>query len=691
MSAPRLAPGLLLLVVAAGAFAQEAPRADQEVHRELVVDHGWGFMLAAPAPGWHAMGEVAARRVHTEAVAAILSEDVGVPITVSVKPRTVAAGERARSMVENYAFLDKQVLKLEEGTVADRPATLFEVSGRSGGNRVRITGAILEHRGHLFELLMVHQGEALPAGAFWGTWEAFQLLDGEGPLPGREPAGVTPPDTQGIGWRVRAGTFESAFLGVRIEPRRLRGLRLAVAAVARALMPGAEVILLDDASGIGLALVPMRASNAAGVKEWKEALLRTAGPAATAGPEVEYAFAGGETVALSALSTAGPNPVAFQHGVAMIDSTARFQVWGYAQAATPEQTRAVLGRACAAVELLEDGVRAELEAELTRGPDPYGRVGPDWCYRRDVYRHFGHDLSWTRPAGPWRVTLDDQTLAATAHGALIVAEAPRLGLRGWIACQRTPGYTLETLHPVVVRMVTRGKYMPLRNEVSTTRGGTPVHLSLVDVESPGVPRPRALVASACAGDRLIQAVVVGSVPDLEAAGDQVRALVDGLTVSDEDLVAEGAVEGGWRDERLGFELRAPGEGWTIGPNLRPGIVHPQSVRELQAIDEAGHRLLLMVVGDVEQGADPAFYEDYLRRSALGAIGTRLHVDVSEGVEQDTLGGVPARHLRGKLGTRGQLHLYLLHRASVHVVFSVVDEKGDGPPLGELKGCLRLLE
>lgn len=678
------------LACVGAARAQDAPRSDQEVLADRVVDHGWGFELVAAGKDWQRLGEADARRMQPEAVAAVMHLPSGVPVFAIVSERHGrAAHEVVQARVDGSGFADKQVVAQGPTTVAGRDAEMFELTGRWESYRMRFAGVAIERGEHVLELISFGTFEQTGPGSGYARWDVLRLLGDAAAAPGRAQAAASTPDRRGVGWRVRDGVLESAVCGVRLRAVGT-GMRLATGLEARMTLPGAEAALADDARQLAVALVPARplGGQAAEVAALtRELLVRSYGAAAAvttftlAAPEAE-----GGVVAFEQLSLAPQGRrLEVAVGVVSADGAARVQLMACWQRGADAAGRDALARTLGALEVLDEAPLEALARELEALPDPESKVTDTLAYRRGLLRSFEHDLTFARPArGLWRVTIDREALAGLG-GGLALLEAPLLGLQGWISVHRQRGYSADSFHAWAVR--SHGG-RPLAPPVRRRAPGAELRVSWLEQPGAGDLAERLVLATAVAGERLVTVAVSGAGRDLEAERELVLSVFDGLTLLDRDLRDFEQTEAYVRDERLGFELRRPAEGWTLAVGEEQATIGSHG-RVVKARDAAGHQVEVLAVSAPLDAVDPRTYEDYLLRMALRSISDDFELRPSD-LEKGALAGTPCRRLRAKIAG-GRIDVFLLHREGVSLVLGVFDPDGEGPPLADLQGCLELLD
>lgn len=705
--APARLATLLGLVLACAAPAGEPPhsdaaapprRRDQELQPDgaRLVDHGWGFELGRPGADWRLMEEAEARRVRFGAVAGLVHDGSRSALLVLPRPagaRAVEAVVAARQAT--LELTDLQTTPPEKRPLAGQEAVAWEARGRRGQHRLEVAGAVLIERGRRLELLWV-----TPAGsALQAPWEALRLTGAPGPLAGRPPVGRATPDLEGIGWRVADGVAESGTLGVRVDPRGT-GLRLLVGSGARRAVSDAELVLGDDDRQVVVGLVPLGGPPGDVAAVWTGARWgygRPQGPPPKPLPPVpvtkgqlELALGSGQQVSLRWDRHEDPShPWEAGEGVLVVDGAPRLLVRARARVRPDSQRREVLAAALDCLSALAAAEREELAAALLARPDPQGQVGKDWWYRGDALRHAELDLTFARPAG-WRMVLDEEVLAAPGQATLLVAEAPRLGIVAWAEAWRPREDDPAAFHAAALQELASGQGAEPAGEPHAGRGGVSFRCSWPEGSPlPGVPRARTLIATAVQAGRALRVVVTGPSEALEAARGAALALLDGFKLEGFDLEDEAENESAWRSKRLGVIFRTPGEGWR----LLASAAHGSRTRQLEARDDDGRRLLLLIAGAAADAPDPAEAEELLRQALLRELeqGDEEALDLAAARPlEEQLGGAPCRRFQIALGA-GPAELLFCHPPGRHVLLvSLAPEEGAPLPWEEVKRSLQLL-
>jgi hypothetical protein len=469
-------------------------------------------------------------------------------------------------------------------------------------------------------------------------------------------------------------------------------MRLATGSVARATIAGAEAAVCDDPRRVGVGLVPARppGSEAGEVTTMMRGLLlQTFGSPpeleafTVAAPEVD-----GGQVPFARWEVPGEGgPLEMAHGVLSVDGRARMQLLAYWPKGSLTDGVDALRRTLANLEVLDPAPLEALERELAQLPDPESEVMATLAYRKGVLRAFSPDLTFARPTGGlWRVALDADSLSNFGGAGLVMFEEPRLGLTAWVTVHQQGGYTDETFHAWVVSSYGGRVVVPAKRH--RAKDG-PMRVSWLEVAGEGELATRVLVATAIKGQRLVTVGVSGTTRDLEANRKVVLSILDGLSILDYDLRDFEQAETYLRDERLGFRLDSPADGWTLAVGEQQENLGSH-VRVVKAQDAGGHRVEVFAVSASLDAIDPTAYEAYLLRMALHSINAAFDGLQPTEMEKSTIAGAPCRHVRLKTED-GKIDLFLLHREGVSLAFGAYDPDGKGPPLDELKRCLQLLD
>jgi hypothetical protein len=594
----------------------------------------------------------------------------------------------ASFLLESLAAEQKVTELYEHVTYAGQPAVRYVALGAIDGVFFRFANTVVAHRGHLYQVLGVALREMSGGGVatFAPLWNAFRFLPGES-VPGRRGSYVAP-DTAGVGWRTRGGVFESAAYGLVVDPS-LPGWRVSIGTELETLNPEAEVGLFAQAPEMYVVLIPERVVGEERTQFAHNLRRVFAASLGVFAPVRELSVVvGGVPVTLALYETVERGQALdFAHGVFFHGEHA-VQVVAWWIGSLRDAVLHQLPPALSQVRLLEDGARQALAAELAAGPDPQNTVGADFALRGGLYRDYAYDLTWQKPSGFWRI-LTGQMARTINSDARLYLEEPSQGLAGVLIGERLPGLDGSTYHSMVLtQMVPFGNPAlstpPLRRQVN----GVELLSTWFDLDV-GEVQLRYLVTTGVVSDRLVQLLLWGLPGNVRASEEAVWQAVGGLVLHRDDLRPVESLPGLFREERLGFELRAPRAGWPL-VDLTPAHLAPVA-SIVQSTPNERHGVLVFAMCATVEGQDEQWFERMAHDTVLARFAEDLGV-TSGAPQTATLAGREAQRVTGYMpGGMGRVELYTLRRERTFLALVAYDQDGFGPPLEELVGSLRLLE
>lgn len=460
--------------------------------------------------------------------------------------------------------------------------------------------------------------------------DLFQVVPGE-----VEGSQAPPPrvDADGVGWRQRAGVFESALVGVRVEPRdRWR------------VVAGRELAEMNETADVGFVLAEpdvyctltvytdlgdFAPFSAAGIaEEWPD----LTGLAARGEPLVVPLL--GQPLTLARYPDDAGLPVVRFHG-AIAAGTSVLEVEAWCNAALVDGAEAALPRALDGVVILDEAGRSKLERELLAGPDPQVRFGEGFGLVQGTYRDFELDFGLSKPAGFWRFEVGAQARAA-GEGVRMVVHHPPTDLLGylevlpWEADDVAAAHASSLVHEWEAYDAVEDCPEPRRLDLA----GTPALLTdVVWDDEDGEPHLGRRIVTVLHGGRRFE-FAFAAAGSLAPHVDAVDALLARLRFGLGPMIERG--DGGYRDHRVGFGVARPGDDWELEP-----MTLPEPVRALGS-------------GVVCSGP---------RSRVLLALGLGLGDDV----DADLTVNAMLEGIMGELGGRGEPRegTFLGHPAQIH--------------------------
>src|SRR5262245_41368547 len=537
----------LLAAVAASLAGTPDARGDQQATAQAIVDADYGFRLDSPGPGWRLMGEREVSTLAPDALAGAMAKGVwGIVIVEAWGGKDVA--EFARLVTENTLVEGRRTLSTEEIAYAGGKALRTNYVGTMQGMDLQWSHVALLHGGYAYQVVawVLRGSIASPETVFRPFHDAFHLLPG--PVRGRSTKPPAP-DATGPGWTLRSGVFSSATYRFAVTPP--AGWRVLVGSELRRMNAEAEVGLERTNPEGYVVVIPERAASvdrsafAAQIRaSFAEGKQRRPGKEAPA-------RLGGVELALAPYGIPDRPGFAFHHGVVFRDDLC-FQVLAWTSDAADAKTPAWWGEALAALRFLDADAIAVLERDIAASLSPARTFGQGHSVRGDVVRDFEGGFTWRRPSSAWRVSVGAEARERNAE-ASVYLENPSRGLYGVVIAERADDGA--AYHAAVVRGLIEG--------VGGAPQPTAVRLGDLPAWTTALAKtePMALayrVTTAVRAGRAVQLVLWGPSGNVTTSESELRAAADGLRLPVGGLGAPGRLDGtAWRDERAGFELRAP--------------------------------------------------------------------------------------------------------------------------------------
>lgn len=466
------------------------------------------------------------------------------------------------------------------------------------------------------------------------------------------PGALAPPaaaDRIGVGYRVRGGVFESAISGLQVTPP----AGFTVLGREEWISPGLtgpEVIIhnADESLQVYIDNVPAMQ------------------PAATLGLLRHIARSGSQLVASTtasqetwSLEVLG-EPRTFETIVspdrvvrdAFFGFEGRAYVVSIQHAPNLQSVKTATAAILSGIHSLPAAARLALRKQLQDSPDAQGLVGAQSSTRGRRFRHFGHGVGWTAPAGLWRL-LSDQALQPTGQTTFLGAVDDERGYRllgGVIPVPNLdPGQVLERLTsefeagagPAAASTTSSGvRYLSRRGTVSRQGVVGPIHVAVLQ-----------------ARDQTFYLRLDGEPDTRDESAKVFEEVVAGFAAKGSAIASEHAA-GVYLDHRLGFAFREP-PGWKVSASDTDGegapgtdVVWTREGTGQVAISAAFH------AGSQGYGEGLADVIYAGVREAMQASGAQTLRESKE-----SMAGVPARHLTVTQDNT-QVDVYVLARSGV---------------------------
>ncbi len=638
-----------VLVVALALFSLAGlGRAQQVVESDAIVDHDFSFRLEKRDDTWRLLGEEDVRKIVPDALAGGTSLGGVWGAIIAETAFTSDVKEYAEVLLSGMELENKVVELSEPVTFGGRNAYRTVVRGTTAGIDFRFRNTVYMKDGWAFQVLSWGVAQASNATALTFFESKYTILPDE--ARGRTMQTETI-DTNGVGWRMLGGVFESAALRMAAEPR--GDWRVVVGAELMGMSSSAEVGLVHTNPEIYVIVI---AEPVAGAdrKAFRQSMLDDAKLGATEAAPKTLSVMGGEREFLD-LHTEETLPLDWLYGVFFVDDFC-FQVrtW-HTSRISKEEAGEYIRDGLAGLRVLESEDLARLERDLDAMPDSQNRVGTTYSLRRGIYRDFASNLTWTKPEGYWRVLVGEEARAENEDATLHLEE-PALGIFGLLIIE--PSFGVEDLdfhrliqentfgadHAIMgeePRAVTLGKEKGLTSVANLDFGAYEIEYHVVTVTNEAV---------------AVQLLLYGLPGNLAAASGSVNAAIAGLRFTDLEPVTE--TEQRYRDERLGFEFRPPSSDWRRSDRT------PEPLRSVSSFmawtNEDDATIQVMTICALGEGQDEVWFQELVETMARGNL-ERLDEEIRDSsptTGRGTLAGLPCRVLRWEpaSGTIDILHL-----------------------------------
>jgi hypothetical protein len=607
-----------------------------------LVNEDFQFQLRWPGKGWSLLDAREARGIVPDAVAGARGVS-GVHGSVIVENIDAADLEAvARQIADNVGVRDKKLSPFTKLTFAGEKAVRWGTTGTINGMSVRFEHTVFCHQKHLYQVLAFAAGEMARADGsdFRAFTDAFSLLPGQ--VRDRVET-VKVLDVAGVGWRVRGGVYESAAYGLRAAPR--PGWHVSV---------GAELARMNASAEFGLARsspqafivalaerAPPEVDRAAYGAGMIERTVHAVGGTLAAAP-VTVAV-GGVEVKLTEYATTGALPLRYLHGI-LFHGREAFQLVGWTTAGEGAAGPAAVIDGLGAIELLDGEARATLRKELEGKPDPQSQIGPQFSFRRDLYRDFARGFSFRR-SGLWRVTAGDR---AREHNesAILWLDEPALGVLAFVTVSSTSADSLVSHRQEVAARLRKPKG-PALVKVGTSpalrSSGT------VEVEAASLQWE---ITTLVRDLHLFTVNVWGLPPDMLAAREAIDQMLTSFRFGGPQLEPTGARDGRYRDQRLGFSYQPPAGDWQRKDITPAGVAADM---HMVGWTRSGREIIVGALGINDQSPG----------AALKGMEARMRSMMGDDVQRASavLDGQRCQKARARKGL-AQMEMYVLERDGI---------------------------
>jgi len=199
---------------ASAADAPTSARSGQVVVDHAIIDHDLRFELRPP-PGTRLLTDAVMAQLNPNCRAGFSHTDPAIMTCVSITP--IPAGSSFLQALDHTPAAQVTVAERTEITFAGAPAVTDRGTVRQDGPVIAVLSHQILHAGHIVGV-QTHsmKPDADLARAHETAMAAVTLLPG--PIRFREPPWRPAADRIDLGWRIKAGTLESALTGLRATP-----------------------------------------------------------------------------------------------------------------------------------------------------------------------------------------------------------------------------------------------------------------------------------------------------------------------------------------------------------------------------------------------------------------------------------------------------------------------------------------
>lgn len=628
-----------------------------------IIDEDYRFRLSPPGPRWRLMNEAEIQPIIADALAGA-ANDKGVFGTVIAERAPGAELEPfARMVLDGLEMENKQVETFEPTTFAGKDAYRFVVHGKNKGIAFRYVHNVFLHDGFAYQVAGWGMRVGRSGSELQPFFDAFELLDGE--VKERQRALVSK-DSQGVGWRVTNGVFESAVTGLAVSPR--SPWRVVVGEELSGMNAAAEVGLVSSKPDIYAVILLEKAPD--GDREAFETSLYQSMKERIGDVTDDAPWVGevsGAKVTFQRFRGSSP-AISYRHAVLYAGGDA-IQIFIWHHSGQGEQAEDAIPEALEAIRLLSEEERETLTTTLQSRPDPENTTGEGFSLRNGIYQSFQNGYRLKKPRGFWRFRTGAEARAENAEAELYFEE-PTLGLYGLVMV--FPAEAEAAAHHLASVENTFDERVPItRRDAWWVSEGDAGYQSL-DLTY--------RIHTRAHGDQIVQVYVWGTPSAMKEAASMLDALVDGFefTPGLSPVETKGAR---YRDHRFGFELTSP-QGW------RRKDVTPAQVKEVmsavqwkQGKDAFGVMSLCVLGPDKDEDWFVSFMSQIMKET----LGHPL--EGSPKVEETTFAGQPARRLSwpGSLGRAPTQAYVLMRHRTLYTVY------GDPKKAGKALLSFRLID
>ena len=600
---------LILAALGATRATAGAPR--------VIQDPDYQFRLVVPGPRWQLLPERKIKALVPDAVAGARTTSGVLAAVIVEHAPGLKLPTYADLVIDNMPIEHKKVEVREETTFQGLPAITAQVRGKIREIDARYFLTFFLRDGFAYQLVGIGPSAVMryDGSTFRAFRNAFSLTDGK--VQARE-ENVEAQSADGVGWRLRGRTFESAAYGLHVVAP--NGWRPVVGDELANMGDGAEIGMVSKIPEAFFIVVPERLAgvdraqiNARVVSEMAENTQGRVEPEPLAIPIA------GESVTFRRVVAGGDLPFEYLVGLRWRDDMSFKVIAWHAKALRVEATPA-LERALTSIHFLDEPRRKALEASLEKGPDPQNEVGPMFSLRRGRYQDFRYGISWHKPEGYWRMRVG-QAARAFHPDATLALEEPAFGLFGMVINENVVSdFDHDAYHGLVVRGIwdaeedakaTQSETLELNgNKVLVTRGLT----------TAGNDRFYYVAATVVHGTVATQILFWGYPGNMRRSLERVRTAIKAFSMPKAGLAPSRKVGSQWFDNRLGFALQSPSSSWAFRDNT-PTALRP--VATMLQLRKGADSVIALAICALQPEQDPEAMIELVTSTIRPSIGRHL--------------------------------------------------------------------
>ncbi len=369
----------------------------EEPKGEMLESSEYRFRLTSPGPGWQLQDRQQIQQITPDAQVG-LAHTKGVMAVVIVER---AAGMTVQAMtdliINGMPLENKQIVAREDDEYLGLPAVRYQLTGNISDIPMSYSGRVFLREGYAYQIVAFAAKGVAEQSLIDEVFDNFSLTEGKIEPKSEHQQRV---DTDGVGWRLKGGVFESAVSGLRVTPT--EGWRAVVGAEARRINADAEVVMVNNSPEAYFFVLPELIGSASPEVYRADRLAQNI--TAMKGEIKQETYPGkilGEEVQMTQLSSSD-FPWVFQVGVGFHDGWA-VQATGWYSSSFGEEGKKAIHTAIGNVTRMSAADVAKLREELLAQPDQQNQVGANHSLRGGVYEDYEHGVRWTKPLGFWEV------------------------------------------------------------------------------------------------------------------------------------------------------------------------------------------------------------------------------------------------------------------------------------------------